>query len=142
RALKGEEIDYEKTIAYLEEAGHHLSKQERLADEAEMEAIDYLKARYMKSRIGEEFTGIITGVSSFGFFVELEENLVEGLVKINTLTDDEYVFDEPAHRLVGVRTGKIFRLGDHVKVRCIGVDEERARVEFELIEKLEKHKAS
>ncbi|HIP43099.1 MAG TPA: ribonuclease R [Aquifex aeolicus] len=140
RALKGEEIDYEKTIAYLEEAGHHLSKQERLADEAELEAVDYLKARYMKSRIGEEFTGIITGVVSFGFFVELEENLVEGLVKINTLTDDEYVFDEPAHRLVGVRTGKIFRLGDHVKVRCIGVDEERARVEFELIEKLEKHK--
>ncbi|RUM27677.1 MAG: ribonuclease R [Aquifex sp.] len=140
RALKGEEIDYERTIAYLEEAGHHLSKQERLADEAELEAIDYLKARYMKSRIGEEFIGIITGVVSFGFFVELEENLVEGMVKINTLTDDEYVFDEPAHRLVGVRTGKIFRLGDHVKVRCIGVDEERARVEFELIEKLEKHK--
>lgn len=139
KALRGEEIDYEKTLAYLEEAGNHLSKQERIADEAEMEAIDYLKARYMKGRIGEEFIGIITGVVAFGFFVELEENLVEGLVKINTLTDDEYVFDEPAHRLVGVRTGKVFRLGDHVKVRCIAVDEERARVEFELIEKLEKH---
>jgi len=139
KALKGEEIDYEKTLAYLEEAGNYLSKQERIADEAEMEAIDYLKARYMKSRIGEEFIGIITGVVSFGFFVELEENLVEGLVKINTLTDDEYVFDEPAHRLVGVRTGKVFRLGDHVRVRCVAVDEERARVEFELIQKLEKH---
>ncbi|NPA32820.1 MAG: ribonuclease R [Aquificae bacterium] len=139
KALKGEEIDYEKTVAYLEEAGEHLSRQERLADEAEMEAIDYLKARYMKGRIGEEFIGIITGVVSFGFFVELEENLVEGLVKVNTLTDDEYVYDEPAHRLVGVRTGKVFRLGDHVKVKCVGVDEERARVEFELIEKLEKH---
>ncbi|RUM31560.1 MAG: ribonuclease R [Aquifex sp.] len=139
KALRGEEIDYERTLAYLEEAGNHLSKQERVADEAEMEAIDYLKARYMKGRIGEEFIGIITGVVSFGFFVELEENLVEGLVKINTLTDDEYIFDEPAHRLVGVRTGKVFRLGDHVKVRCVAVDEERARVEFELIEKLEKH---
>ncbi|GAB6065209.1 ribonuclease R [Aquifex pyrophilus] len=139
KALKGEPIDYEKTVAYLEEAGNHLSKQERLADEAEMEAIDNLKARYMKGRIGEEFIGIITGVVNFGFFVELEENLVEGLVKINTLTDDEYVYDEPAHRIVGVRTGKVFRLGDHVRVRCIAVDEERARVEFELIEKLEKH---
>ncbi len=139
KALRGEPIDYEKTLAYLEEAGSYLSKQERLADEAEMEAIDYLKARYMKGRIGEEFVGIITGVVNFGFFVELEENLVEGLVKINTLTDDEYVYDEPAHRLVGVRTGKVFRLGDHVRVKCIAVDEERARVEFELIEKLEKH---
>ena len=139
KALKGEEIDYEKTLAYLEEAGNHLSKQERLADDVEREAIDYMKARYMKGRIGEEFYGIITGVVPFGFFVELEENLVEGLVKINTLTDDEYVFDEPAHRLVGVRTGKVFRLGDHVKVRCIAVDEETARVEFELIEKVSKH---
>ena len=139
KALRGEEIDYEKTLAYLEEAGNYLSKQERLADEVEMEAIDYMKARYMKGRIGEEFYGIITGVAPFGFFVELEENLVEGLVKVNTLTDDEYIFDEPAHRLVGVRTGKVFRLGDHVRVRCIGVDEETARIEFELIEKIEKH---
>ena len=139
KALRGEEIDYEETLNYLEEAGNYLSKQERLADEVEMEAIDYMKARYMKGRIGEEFVGIITGVVPFGFFVELEENLVEGLVKINTLTDDEYVFDEPAHRLVGVRTGKVFRLGDHVKVRVVAVDEESARVEFELVEKLKSH---
>ncbi len=139
KALKGEEIDYEKTLAYLEEAGDHLSRQERLADEVEMEAIDYMKARYMKGRIGEEFVGIITGVVPFGFFVELEENLVEGLVKINTLTDDEYIFDEPAHRLVGVRTGKVFRLGDHVKVRVLSVDEESARIEFGLVEKMEGH---
>ena len=138
-ALRGEEIDYEETLKYLEEAGEHLSRQERLADEVEMEAIDYMKARYMKGRIGEEFVGIITGVVPFGFFVEIEENLVEGLVKISTLRDDEYVFDEPAHRLVGVRTGKVFRLGDHVKVRVVAVDEESARVEFELVEKLKLH---
>lgn len=138
-ALRGEEINYEETLKYLEEAGEHLSRQERLADEVEMEAIDYMKARYMKGRIGEEFVGIITGVVPFGFFVEIEENLVEGLVKISTLRDDEYVFDEPAHRLVGVRTGKVFRLGDHVKVRVVAVDEESARVEFELVEKLKSH---
>ena len=139
KALKGEDIDYEETINYLEEAGNHLSRQERLADEVEMEAIDYMKARYMKGRIGEEFIGVITGVVPFGFFVELEENLVEGLVRITTLTDDEYVFDEPAHRLVGVRTGQVFRLGDHVKVKVLSVDEESARVEFQLVEKLKSH---
>ncbi|NPB06367.1 MAG: ribonuclease R [Aquificae bacterium] len=139
KALKGEPLDFEKTLAYLEEAGNYLSKRERLADEAEMEAIDYMKARYMKGRIGEEFIGVITGVVPFGFFVELEENLVEGLVRISTLKDDEYVYDEPAHRLVGVRTGKVFRLGDHVKVKVLSVDEETPRVEFGLVEKIKKH---
>jgi len=139
KAVKGEAVDFDETVAYLEEAGTYLSKRERLADEAEMEAIDYMKARYMKGRIGEEFIGVITGVVPFGFFVELEENLVEGLVKVNTLTDDEYVYDEPAHRLVGVRTGKVFRLGDHVKVKVLSVDEESAKVEFGLVEKLKSH---
>ncbi len=131
-ALRGEDIDYEKTVAYLEEAGEHLSTQERLAEDTEREAIDLLKARYMKSRIGETFKGIITGVTSFGLFVEIEEILAEGLVHINTLTEDEYIYDEPSHRLVGLRTGKIYRLGDVVKVKVIGVDEERARIDLSL----------
>jgi len=132
KALKGEDIDYDETIAYLEEAGEHLSSQERLAEEVEREAIDFLKARYMKARIGEIFSGIITGVTSFGLFVEVENILVEGLVHISTMKDDEYVYDEASHRLVGVRTGKIYRLGDVVRVRVVAVDEERARVDFVL----------
>jgi len=131
-ALRGEDIDYDKTIAYLEEAGEHLSTQERLAEETEREAIDLLKARYMKSRLGETFKGIITGVTSFGIFVEIEDILAEGLVHINTLKEDEYIYDEPSHRLVGLRTGKIYRLGDVVKVKVIGVDEERARIDLSL----------
>ncbi|WP_457600306.1 ribonuclease R, partial [Hydrogenivirga sp.] len=90
-SLRGEEFDYDSLIDYLEEAGEHLSAQERLADEVEWEAIDILKARYMRSRLGEVFEGIITGVVQFGFFVEIKETLVEGLVRINTLTDDDYV---------------------------------------------------
>jgi len=133
-SLRGEEMDYEQVVDYLEEAGEHLSSQERLADEVEWEAIDILKARYMRSRLGEVFEGIITGVVQFGFFVELKETLVEGLVRINTLTDDDYVFDEPAHRLVGVRTGKVYRLGDTVKVKVLAVDEERGKIELMLAE--------
>jgi ribonuclease R len=134
KALRGEDLDHDRWLEYLEEAGEHLSEQERLADEVEWEAMDILKARYMRSRIGEVFEGIITGVTSFGFFVEIKETLVEGLVKISTLTDDDYVYDEPAHRLVGVRTGKVYRLGDTVRVRVLSVDEERGRVDLILAE--------
>ncbi|RLJ71351.1 ribonuclease R [Hydrogenivirga caldilitoris] len=133
-SLRGEEVNYDQLIEYLEEAGEHLSAQERLADEVEWEAIDILKARYMRSRLGEVFEGVITGVVQFGFFVELRETLVEGLVRINTLTDDDYVFDEPAHRFVGVRTGKVYRLGDVVKVKVLAVDEERGKIELTLAE--------
>lgn len=114
-------------------AGMHLSQQERLAEEVEREAIDRLKARFMRSHLGEEFEGIITGVVSFGFFVEIQEYMVEGLVNISTLTEDQYVYDEPAHRLVGITTGKIFRLGDKVRVKVVAIDEERARLELVLV---------
>ena len=131
-SLKGEELDYERWIDHLEEAGEHLSSQERLADEVEWEAIDILKARYMRTRLGEVFEGVITGVVQFGFFVEIKETLVEGLVRVSTLTDDDYVYDEPAHRFVGVRTGKVYRLGDTVKVKVVAVDEERGKIELTL----------
>ncbi len=132
KSLKGEQVNYEKCIGSLEEAGNYLSQRERLADEVEWEALDILKARYMKSRLGEVFEGIITGVVQFGFFVELREILVEGLVRINTLTDDNYLFDEPAHRFVGMRTGKVYRLGDKVRVKVLAVDEERGKIELML----------
>jgi len=132
KSLRGEEIDYEWWIDYLEEAGEYLSQQERLADEVEWEAMNILKARYMRSRLGEVFEGIITGVVSFGFFVEIKATLAEGLVRITTLTDDDYVFDEPAHRFVGIRTGKVYRLGDTVRVRVLAVDEERGKIELML----------
>ncbi len=133
KALKGELLDFDRSLAYLEEASQHLSEQERLADQVEREAIDIMKARYMKSRIGEEFEGLITGVVPFGIFVEIKDILVEGLVRINLLQDDEYVFDEPAHRLVGIRTGKTYRLGDTVRVKVLSVDEERGKIEMGLV---------
>ncbi|WP_333784770.1 ribonuclease R [Thermocrinis sp.] len=132
KALRGEEIDYQKTVEYLEFVGEHLSIQEDLAEKVEREAIDRLKVRLMKGKIGEEFEGIITGVASFGFFVELKDYLVRGLVSITSLEGDTYIYDEKAHRLVGYRTGKVYRLGDKVKVKLVSVDEERARLNFVL----------
>ncbi|MCS6876361.1 MAG: ribonuclease R, partial [Aquificaceae bacterium] len=132
-AIKGKEIDYEKTLAYLEMVGMHLSQQERLAEDAEREAIDRLKARFMKAHVGEEFDGIITGVTSFGLFVEIQAYLVEGLVSISTLSGDQFLYDEPAHRLVGVSSGKVFRLGDKVRVKVVGVEEERGRTVLTLV---------
>jgi len=134
KALRGESIDYEQTVSYLEMVGEHLSLQEELAEDVEREAIDRLKVRLMRAHIGEEFEAIITGVVSFGFFVELRDYLVEGLVNVASLEEDEYIYDEKAHRLVGYRTGKVYRLGDRVKVKLISVDEERGRLSFVLAE--------
>ncbi|ADC89484.1 ribonuclease R [Thermocrinis albus DSM 14484] len=135
KALRGEPVDYERTVEYLEMVGEHLSRQEELADDVEREAVDKLKVRLMRAHLGEEFDGLITGVVSFGLFVELRDYLVEGLVSISTMDDDQYLYDEQAHRLVGVRTGKIFRLGDLVRVKIVGVDEERGKLNLVLVQK-------
>ncbi|MFN3814456.1 MAG: ribonuclease R family protein, partial [Aquificaceae bacterium] len=137
KSLMGVNIDGEKEITNLETVGEHLSNRERLADEVEREAIELLKIRLMKAHIGEVFRGIITGVVSFGFFVEIQDYLVEGLVSISTLTDDHYVYDEPAHRFVGVRSGKVFRLGDRISVKVVRVEEERGRLDLTLAEEKE-----
>jgi ribonuclease R len=134
KALRRESIDYEQTVSYLEMVGEHLSLQEELAEDVEREAIDRLKVRLMRAHVGEDFEGIITGVVSFGFFVELKDYLVEGLVNVASLEEDEFIYDEKAHRLVGYRTGKVYRLGDRVKVKLISVDEERGRLNFVLAE--------
>ena len=87
----------------------------------------------MKAHVGEEFDGIITGVTSFGLFVDIQAYLVEGLVSISTLSGDQFLYDEPAHRLVGVSSGKVYRLGDKVRVKVVGVEEERGRMLLTLV---------
>ncbi len=120
----------------LVEAGKHLSQRERTAMEAEREMFERVQVRFMRDHLGETFTGIISGVTAFGFFVELEEYFVSGLVRLVDLHDDYYFLDEKNHRLVGRRTGKIFRLGDRVKVRVREVNLRRRRITFELEEKI------
>lgn len=110
------------------------SKQERIAAEAEQETEALKKAEYMADKIGLQYTGVISGVTSFGLFVELE-NTVEGLVHVSHMVDDYYHFHSDQMMLVGERTGKQYRMGDEVKVRVTHVNLDERTVNFELVEK-------
>ncbi|WP_163192100.1 ribonuclease R [Clostridium thermarum] len=123
-----------KLSAIVEYASIQSSETERIAQEAEREVDDLKKAEYMSERIGEVFEGMISSVTSFGFFVELP-NTIEGLVHISNLGDDYYFYDERHLYIIGERTKKIYRLGDAVKVRVAKVDIDNREIHFELADK-------
>jgi len=112
--------------------GSHCSQTERRADEATREVAAWLKCYYMRDRVGEEFEGSVSAVTSFGIFVALDEFYVEGLVHISELGQDYFQFDATRHQLVGDRTRKRFRLADRVKVRIVRADLETSRIDFVL----------
>jgi ribonuclease R len=120
----------------LPEMGLHLSERERRATEAERELVEWKKARFMAGRVGEAFSGYVTGVQAFGLFVELEEIYVQGLVHVSSMTDDYYRFHEKAHLLKGENAGKAYRLGDRVEVQVARVDLERRQIDFALVDVL------
>jgi len=101
--------------------------------EAEREIVDRYRIRFMKDKVGEAFDGVISGVTTFGFFVELKETFVEGLVRVTSLHDDYYHYQEKQYCLFGERTRKTFRIGDEVKVRIERVDVERRQIDFGLM---------
>jgi len=113
--------------------GEHCSANERRADDATRDVVSWLKCEYMMDKIGEDFTGIISAVTSFGFFVELADIYVEGLVHISNLGQDYFHFDPISHRLLGERTNKIYRLGDSVTVKLVRVDLDEKKIDFELM---------
>ncbi len=119
----------------LERMALHLSQKERGAMESERETEDRIKVLFMKGRIGEVYEGIIAHITSFGFFVELFDVFVEGLVLLSTLHDDYYAFEEEKFRLIGRRTRKTFRIGDRVKVRVEMADVEKNLLQFGLLKK-------
>jgi ribonuclease R len=127
---KVEEFDYSKPR--LQSIGEHCSMTERRADEATRDAEAWLKCEYMQDKLGEEFDGTISGVSSFGFFAELDEVYVDGLVHITALDNDYYHFDPIGHRLTGERTGTVYRLGDRVRVRVAAVNLDERKIDFVL----------
>ncbi|HEY0634514.1 MAG TPA: RNB domain-containing ribonuclease, partial [Gammaproteobacteria bacterium] len=118
--------------------GEHCSMTERRADEATRDALDWLKCEYMLDKVGEEFDGIISSVTSFGIFVELQSIYVEGLVHITSLHSDYYHFDPAKHRLLGERTSRIYRLADKVRVKVVRVDLDERKLDFELADAGEK----
>ena len=117
----------------LEKMAVHLSARERAAMEAERETEDRIKVLFMRERIGQPYEGIISHITSYGFFVELFDVFVEGLVMLSTLYDDYYAFEEEKFRLIGRKTHKQFRIGDHVKVKVEMADVEKNLLHFALV---------
>ena len=124
-------FDFDYFDGYVQTVAEISSEKERLADEVERDADDLYKCKYMRSRIGEEFDGVISGVTTFGVFVELE-NTVEGLCKLETLPRGRYTYDEKTFSLYS--NSFKFTLGDRVRVQVVGVDNLSRRIEFVLTE--------
>lgn len=118
--------------ALLAEIGEHTSRRERVAMEAERDIIELKKVQFMVGKVGEEFAGFINGVSQFGFFVELEELFVEGLVHISTLKNDRYSFNEVSQTLSGATTGLTFKIGEPVRIVVAAASPERRQIDFVL----------
>jgi len=110
---------------FVQEAAKQSSEMEINAQEAEREIENFKKAEYMSDKIGEIFEGVISGVTSFGMFVELE-NTIEGLVRISSMEDDYYIYDDKHYSLIGENKKKIYKIGDEVKVRVMRADTAKA----------------
>jgi len=105
--------------------------------DAERELVQWKKVRFMADKVGDEFTGFVTGVTAFGLHVELVEHFVEGMVHVSTMADDYYRFIDKAHVLRGEKSGRVYRLGDKVAVQLIRVDLERRLIDLGLTEILD-----
>ncbi|HEY9577249.1 MAG TPA: ribonuclease R, partial [Pseudobacillus sp.] len=121
-----------KWEARLPEIAEHTSNMERRAVDAERDTDELKKAEFMLDKIGEEFDGIISSVTNFGMFVELE-NTIEGLVHVSYMTDDYYRYDEQQFAMIGERTGNVFRIGDQITVRVRDVNKDEQSIDFEIV---------
>jgi ribonuclease R len=118
----------------LHDIADESSQSERRADEAERELMEWKKVKFMQDRVGEDFDGLIISVTKFGLFVELTDLFVEGLVPLNTLTDDHYVYHETTREIIGQRTRKTYRLGQPVHVILDRIDPVEKKLQFALLE--------
>jgi ribonuclease R len=117
--------------------GQECSSRERRADEATRGVVTYLKCEFMKERVGETFAGVVTGVTDFGLFVQLEGLQVDGLIHVATLGQDYYRYEEDRRTLVGERSGQRFTLGDKLTVRVTRVDPSDRKIDLELVAQTE-----
>lgn len=126
--------DFRYSEADMASMGEHCSMTERRADEATRDAVDWLKCEFMLDKVGSEYDGVITSVVGFGLFVELDDIYVEGLVHITALKNDYYHFDPVAHLLQGEDNGRVYRLGDPIRVTVARVDLDDRKIDFILSE--------
>ncbi len=117
---------YDRQVIYA-------SLKEQEAAEAERDSIKYKQVEYMAERVGQVFSGVISGLAKWGLFVQEEETLADGLVRIGALGDDFFVFDEKNYAIVGERHGRRFRLGDKIRVKVVGVNLPERQIDFELV---------
>ena len=122
----------EKYFQQAEDRAKQSSEREKIATGVEREAEDIKKAEYMESRIGEEYDGIVSAITSFGMFVELE-NTVEGLIRFEKLGDEYFIYDEDRKRLIGERTNKTYKIGDKVKIRVTAANKLLRQIDFEIV---------
>ena len=126
------EIIKEKYAYQAQKYATSSSECEQIATKAERASEDIKKAEYMESKIGEEYEGIISSITSFGMFVELE-NTIEGLVRLADINDDYYIYDDINKQLIGKETGKIYKLGQKVKIKVANADKQTRKIDFWLI---------
>ncbi len=132
-ALSGKSSElFHYSMSEMKLLGEHCSTTERRADEATRDVESWLKCEYMQDKLGEEFAGTITAVTSFGFFAELNDIYIDGLVHISSLGQDYFHFDPVGHCLQGERSGKKYRLGDPVKVTVARVNLDDRKIDLEL----------
>jgi ribonuclease R len=124
--------DFEAVNDRLREVAAFSSDRERRAEAAERESLLWKKIVFMKDKVGREFDSYVTGVTQFGLFVTLQDFFVEGLVPVSSLGDDFYVYEEKQHRLRGRSSGKVFQLGDSIRVQLKAIDEVRRRLDFRI----------
>ena len=117
-------------VEELHEIAEESSQAERRADDAERELMEWKKVKFMQDRVGEDFDGLITSVTKFGFFVELTDSFVEGLVPLNTLTDDRYTYHENTREIIGQRSRKIYSLGQRIRVLVDRIDPVEKKIQF------------
>jgi ribonuclease R len=122
------------SVEELHEIAEESSQSERRADDAERDLMEWKKVKFMQDRVGEVFDGLITSVTKFGFFVELTDLFVEGLVPLNTLTDDRYTFHESTREIIGQRTRKTYRLGQRLGVLVDRIDPVEKKIQFAVFE--------
>jgi ribonuclease R len=135
-ALAGGTADtFEHPAREMGALGQECSMRERRADEAARDVVTFLKCEFMRGRVGEEFAAVVTGVTAFGLFVQLDGLQVDGLVHVATLGQDYYRFEEDRRALVGERSGQRFTLGDRLRVRLTRVDPSERKIDFELVDK-------
>ena len=128
-------------IEELHDIAEESSQTERRADDAERELMEWKKVKFMQDRVGEDFDGLIISVTKFGFFVELTDLFIEGLVPLATLTDDRYIYHENTREIIGQRGRRTYRLGQRIRVLVDRIDPVEKKIQFAIVEEHEQRAA-